>query len=105
MVHQARKDQGKRNTTVFGVASDGEAFRYYRIDNESQVRKSSCCLVVTCSLITAYPISSFRLGGTTAPEGNSILTTADNPCGDCLIPINDSDQRGAATRSNANQIR
>ena len=38
MVHQARKDQGKRNITVFGVASDGEAFRYYRIDNESHVR-------------------------------------------------------------------
>lgn len=97
MVHQARKDQGKRNITVFGVASDGEDFRYYRIDNKSQVIKSSFCLVVTCSLITACPISSSRLGGITAPEGNSISTTVDNPRSDYFMPIADSDQRGAAT--------
>ncbi|KAL2039654.1 hypothetical protein N7G274_007513 [Stereocaulon virgatum] len=40
MVHQARKDQGKQNITNFGVASGSEAFRYHRIDNESQLVRS-----------------------------------------------------------------
>ena len=105
MVHQARRDQGKRNITVFGVASDGDSFRYYRIDNESKVRKLSFYLIIIYSLTIACPVYPPRLGALRAQEGNSISTKVDNPCGDRLIPINDSDQRRAATRSNAKEIR
>lgn len=40
MVHEARKEKGKRDITVFGVATDGENFRYYRYDNNSQLARS-----------------------------------------------------------------
>jgi hypothetical protein len=37
VVHQTRKDQGKRNTVVYGITTDGSSFRFYQIDIESQV--------------------------------------------------------------------
>lgn len=43
MVHHARKNGGKQNITVYGVASDGDTFLFHRIDNESHVRNSTCC--------------------------------------------------------------
>ena len=35
-VHACRKDEGKRNALVYGVASDGNAFRFVRIDEHNQ---------------------------------------------------------------------
>ncbi len=37
MVHRARKKESKSNAIVFGVATDGFDYRFWRIDNKSKV--------------------------------------------------------------------
>jgi hypothetical protein len=39
IVHRQRKLAGKRNAAVFGIATDSEEFRFWRIDNDGEVRK------------------------------------------------------------------
>lgn len=40
MVHRKRKDEGKTNSVVYGVATDGLSYRFLRIDNDSVWSKS-----------------------------------------------------------------
>lgn len=41
MVHHIRKQEGRKNTTVYGCVSDSRQFFFLRIDNESKVKYSS----------------------------------------------------------------
>ncbi|EGE06898.1 hypothetical protein TEQG_05951 [Trichophyton equinum CBS 127.97] len=40
IVHRQRKLAGKTNAVVYGIASDSSEFRFWRIDNDSELRKS-----------------------------------------------------------------
>ncbi|OBT88387.1 hypothetical protein VE02_02299 [Pseudogymnoascus sp. 03VT05] len=40
IVHATRKDEGKTNSVIFGLASDGNSFRFCRIDNDGKFNKS-----------------------------------------------------------------
>ncbi|OBT50282.1 hypothetical protein VE04_09482 [Pseudogymnoascus sp. 24MN13] len=40
IVHATRKEEGKTNSVVFGLASDGNSFRFCRIDNDGNFAKS-----------------------------------------------------------------
>lgn len=40
MIHSSRRKCGKENTIVYGVATDGFEYRFWRIDNESVVSVS-----------------------------------------------------------------
>lgn len=62
MVHHARKNSGKQNTTVYGVASDGDTFLFYRIGNESHVRNSTHCLFIIMLINYSLP-DLFLLSG------------------------------------------
>lgn len=37
MIHAARKTEGKDNSIIFGVATDGFYYHFWRIDNNSNV--------------------------------------------------------------------
>lgn len=39
-VHDIRKEEGKTNSTVFGAASDGNLFRFCRVDNDGRWSQS-----------------------------------------------------------------
>ena len=39
MVHRKREELQKINKVVYGVTTDGDEFRFWRIDNSSQVSK------------------------------------------------------------------
>ncbi|KAI9762260.1 MAG: hypothetical protein M1840_001439 [Geoglossum simile] len=40
VVHKARLQEGRRNAVVYGISTDGDEFRFWRIDNESIVSQS-----------------------------------------------------------------
>ena len=40
IVHSARKREAKDNAVVFGIATDGFEYRFWRIDNASRVNLS-----------------------------------------------------------------
>lgn len=37
MIHRSRKNDKKENSTVFGVATDGVLWHFWRINNDSKV--------------------------------------------------------------------
>lgn len=37
MIHQARKSEQKNSAVIFGVATDGFEYRFWRIDHQSNV--------------------------------------------------------------------
>ena len=37
MIHAARKTEGKDNSIIYGVATDGFEYRFWRIENNSNV--------------------------------------------------------------------
>lgn len=40
MIHSSRRKCGKENAVVYGVATDGFEYRFWRIDNQSVVSVS-----------------------------------------------------------------
>jgi hypothetical protein len=38
IVHRNRKDRGKKNSAVYGIATDGYTFQILKIDNKSKVK-------------------------------------------------------------------
>lgn len=62
MIHSARKSDEKDNSVVFGVATDGFEYGFWRIDNASRVSfelsKSGKVLTYLSSLLRPKRLSS-----------------------------------------------
>ncbi|KAI9766149.1 MAG: hypothetical protein M1840_006716 [Geoglossum simile] len=41
VVHKTRLREGRRNAVVYGISTDGDEFRFWRIDNDSVISQSS----------------------------------------------------------------
>ena len=77
-IHAHKKDQWKRNTIVYGAASDGLSFRFCRIDNESKWSESrplewpmgdkDKIYTVFRALIREAALSSVSIPSTTDPH-------------------------------------
>ena len=42
IVHRVREANQKRNKVVYGISTDGNAFRFWRVDNSSRVCDGVC---------------------------------------------------------------
>jgi hypothetical protein len=38
MIHKIRRQEGRRNAVIYGISTDGDEFRFWRIDNDGVVR-------------------------------------------------------------------
>ena len=46
IIHREMKDEGHLNSTVYGITSDGNEFRFYRCDNNSVVSFATAALYI-----------------------------------------------------------
>ena len=61
VVHQTRKQEKRRNAVVYGISTDGDEFRFWRIDNDSVVGTLKCYLCVGAQDITGHAKQYVRL--------------------------------------------
>lgn len=74
MIHQARKNEKKDSAILFGVATDGFQYHFWRIDNESNV---SCIDIIANSQMLSvgcrFPTATYTTGRRN-PEDNTFIS-------------------------------